>query len=105
MRPRVQPLMACLVLTGSAVLMAGCASANADSPNTLILYNGQHQQTADALVSAFEGKTGINVQVRSDDENVLANQIVQEGANSPADLIYTENSPALAFLESRGLLA
>jgi iron(III) transport system substrate-binding protein len=107
MRPRVQPLMACLVLAGSAILMAlaGCASANADSPNTLILYNGQHEQTADALVSAFEQKTGINVQVRSDDENVLANQIVQEGENSPADLIYTENSPALAFLESRGLLA
>ncbi len=107
MRPRVRPLMALLVLTGSAALTAlvGCAAADADSPNTLILYNGQHEQTANALVAAFEQKTGINVQVRSDDEDVLANQIVQEGANSPADLIYTENSPALAFLESKGLLA
>jgi iron(III) transport system substrate-binding protein len=107
MRPRVRPLMALLVLTGSAALTAlvGCAAADADSPNTLILYNGQHEQTANALVAAFEQKTGIDVQVRSDDEDVLANQIVQEGANSPADLIYTENSPALAFLESKGLLA
>jgi iron(III) transport system substrate-binding protein len=107
MRPRVRPLMALLVLTGSAALTAlvGCAAADADSPNTLILYNGQHEQTANALVAAFEQKTGIDVQVRSDDEDVLAHQIVQEGAKSPADLIYTENSPALAFLESKGLLA
>ena len=99
--------MACLALTGSAALTAlvGCGGSSSDPPNTLILYNGQHEQTANALISGFEQKTGINVQVRSDDEDVLANQIVQEGANSPADLVYTENSPALAFLESKGLLA
>src|SRR5271154_1737725 len=98
MRPRMRPLMASLALMGGAGLTAlvGCAGASADPPNTLVLYNGQHVQTANALIAAFEQKTGIDVQVRSDDEDVLANQIVQEGANSPADLIYTENSPALA---------
>jgi iron(III) transport system substrate-binding protein len=71
----------------------------------LTLYNGQHEQTANALIAAFEAKTGIHVDVRSDDEDVLANQIVQEGAHSPADLFYTENSPALAFLSSKNLLS
>jgi len=98
--------MACLALTSSALVTAltGCGGST-DPANTLVLYNGQHEQTANALISAFEKKTGITVQVRSDDEDVLANQIVQEGANSPADLFYTENSPALAFLDSKGLLA
>ena len=98
--------MACLALTSSALVaaLAGCGGST-DPANTLVLYNGQHEQTANALISAFEKKTGITVQVRSDDEDVLANQIVQEGANSPADLFYTENSPALAFLDSKGLLA
>ncbi len=56
-------------------------------------------------MAAFEQKTGITVQVRSDDEDVLADQIVTEGRHSPADVIYTENSPALEFLQSRGLLS
>jgi iron(III) transport system substrate-binding protein len=74
-------------------------------PRTLTVYSGQHQQTVDALVSAFEQKTGIHVAVRSDDEGVLASQIIQEGANSPADVFLTENSPPLQALSERGLLA
>ncbi len=43
--------------------------------------------------------------MRSDDEDVLADQIVTEGSHSPADVIYTENSPALEYLQGKGLLA
>jgi iron(III) transport system substrate-binding protein len=35
----------------------------------------------------------------------LANQIVQEGSASPADVFYSENSPALALLSEQGKLA
>jgi iron(III) transport system substrate-binding protein len=45
------------------------------------------------------------VNVRSDDEDTLADEIVNEGSGSPADLIYTENSLALEYLQSKGLLA
>ncbi len=43
--------------------------------------------------------------MRSDDEAVLANQIVTEGSRSPADVFYTENSPPLEFLQGKGLLS
>ena len=43
--------------------------------------------------------------VRSDDEDTLADEIVTEGSHSPADVIYTENSPALEYLQGKGLLA
>jgi len=43
--------------------------------------------------------------VRSDDEDVLTNQLVTEGSASPADVIYTENTPALQLLAGKGLLA
>ncbi len=85
-------------------LLAGCGGSSG-SGRSLILYNGQHVQTTDSLVAAFEKQTGIGVSVRSDDEDTLADQIVTEGANSPADLLYTENSPALEYLQGRGLLA
>jgi len=45
------------------------------------------------------------VAVRSDDEGVLASQIIQEGSHSPADVFLTENSPPLQALEERGLLS
>ena len=72
---------------------------------TLTLYNGQHEQTTDALVAGFEKLTGAKVKVRSDDEDVLAQQIEQEGSRSPADVFYTENTPPLARLDAKGLLS
>jgi iron(III) transport system substrate-binding protein len=71
----------------------------------ITLYNGQHPETTDALVAGFEKATGITVRVRDGDEDDLANQIVQEGKGSPADVIYTENSEALQFLQGKDLLA
>jgi iron(III) transport system substrate-binding protein len=98
---RAGALLACLVLAGA--LLVGCGGSG--SSRSITLYNGQHVQTTDALVAAFERQTGITVNVRSDDEDTLADEIVTEGSNSPADVIYTENSPALAYLQSRGLLS
>ncbi len=97
------------IAASAAVLVAGASLAACGSPatgpNTITLYNGQHLQTADQLISAFEKKTGINVVVRSDDEDVLADQIATEGSKSPADVFITENSPPLESLQAKGLLA
>jgi len=88
-----------------AVSACGSGASSSTVPATLTIYNGQHEQTTEALVQAFEHRTGITVNVRSDDESALANQIVLEGSHSPADIFYSENSPALEFLGERGLLA
>ncbi len=42
--------------------------------------------------------------MRTGDEAELATQIMQEGASSPADVFYTENTPVLEALRERGLL-
>jgi iron(III) transport system substrate-binding protein len=92
-------------------LLAACGGAsagtggNGGSTDTITLYNGQHPQLTQAIVSAFEKQTGIHVQVRTDDGIVLADQILQEGAHSPADVYLTENSPELMLLTQRHLLA
>jgi iron(III) transport system substrate-binding protein len=90
-----------IALVLGCALLAGCGS----SGDSITLYNGQHVQTTDALVASFEKQSGIHVNVRSDDEDTLTDQNVTEGSNSPADVIYTENSPALEYLQSKGLLA
>ncbi len=88
-----------------ALPLAGCAQGGASSAESLTVYSGQHVQTTEALVAAFERESGVSVSLRSDDEDVLADQIVTEGSRSPADVFYTENSPPLEYLASKGLLA
>jgi iron(III) transport system substrate-binding protein len=102
--PRV--LTGAVALALGAVSLAACSGSGSGSgPNSITLYSGQHVQTTHTLVAAFEQKTGITVNVRSDDEDVLAQQIVTEGAHSPADVYFTENSPPLQFLASKDLLS
>jgi len=90
-------------VTVAGVLLAACGESSG-STDSITVYNGQHVQTTESLVAGFEKATGITVNVRSDDEDTLADEIVTEGSRSPADIIYTENSPALEYLQSKGLL-
>ncbi len=84
----------------------GNTSAHALTKVTITLYNGQHIQTTDSIAAAFErANPNITVAVRSDDEDTFDAEIVAEGSRSPADVFYTENSPALEYLQQRGLLA
>jgi iron(III) transport system substrate-binding protein len=102
-RLRAVGAAAAILATGGA--LTACGAAGSGNGTTITLYSGQHAQTTQSLVSAFEHKTGINVVVRSDDETVLADQIAAEGTHSPADVFLTENSPPLASLQAKGLLA
>jgi iron(III) transport system substrate-binding protein len=109
--PIRRPALAVIALTLAGGALAGCGSSSSNQTGakstgeTITLYNGQHEQTTDTLVAGFEKATGINVKVRSDDEDVFDNEIQTEGSHSPADVIYTENTPALQFLQDHNLLS
>jgi len=100
-----------MILSRAAILssLLACAglvlSACGSSGNALTVYSGQHEQTTALLVAAFERQSGIKVDVRSGDEAALGDQVLQEGANSPADVFYSENSPVLESLREHGMLA
>jgi iron(III) transport system substrate-binding protein len=98
-----RPWIAIVALVALASLAGGCSGSSDE--NSIVLYNGQHPQLTNALVTAFEKQSGINVRVRTDDGIVLADQILQEGKGSAADVYLTENSPELVTLDERGLLA
>lgn len=95
-------------LTGAAVtalmvpLLSACGGA--DEPS-LVVYNAQHEELIDAVAKSFTEDTGIDVQLRNGSDLELANQLTQEGEASPADVFLTENSPAMALVDSKKLLA
>src|SRR5665811_801699 len=72
---------------------------------TLTLYNAQHEDLMKLMVADFTKATGIKVNMRHVEDFDLANQLVQEGAASPADVFVTENSPAMTLVDSKGLFA
>lgn len=84
-------------------LLSGAASA-ADAQGILV-YNAQHANLTQAWADAFTRETGIKVTLRNGSDTELGNQIVQEGAASPADVFLTENSPAMALVDNAGLFA
>jgi iron(III) transport system substrate-binding protein len=101
MRRIMLPVLSALVAACAVAVLSACGGGGA----ALTIYNGQHEQTTALLVAAFERQSGIHVSVRSSDEATLGNQLLQEGASSPADVFYSENTPILEALRERGLLA
>lgn len=99
------------LLSGTALASAavfGISTSNrlvAAQQQTLTLYNGQHKNTTGAVVEAFTKATGINVDLRNGHSSQLANQIIEEGDRSPADVFYSEESPPVLALANLSLLA
>jgi iron(III) transport system substrate-binding protein len=92
--------------TPSASTGSGAATPSAASSDvTLTLYSGQHEDLAKALAKAFEQATGIKVEVRAGSDADLANQIIEEGNRSKADLFMTEEPGQAAALDAKGLFS
>jgi iron(III) transport system substrate-binding protein len=96
---------AALAAVGATAGLAAASAAAQAATGSITLYSGQHEQTVSQLVADFEQRTGVQVKVRSADEATLANQIMQEGSRSPADVFFAENPPALQVLDEKGILA
>ncbi|PRY47831.1 iron(III) transport system substrate-binding protein [Geodermatophilus tzadiensis] len=94
----------------SALALAGgltaCGdTAGASDAETLTVYSAQHESLVRTMVEGFTEETGIELEFRDGNDAELANQIVQEGEASPADVFLTENSPSIDVLDREGLLA
>jgi iron(III) transport system substrate-binding protein len=96
--------LAVLLLAGGLAACGGASSGASGSAGSITLYSGQHEQTTQSLVTAFEQQTGIQVNVRYNDEDSFADEIIAEKSHPVADVFYTENSPALEDLQNEGLL-
>ncbi|RFA06469.1 iron ABC transporter substrate-binding protein [Subtercola boreus] len=95
-------LSACAV-SGSTPTASGDSTSLAGS--SITVYNAQHEELTQAWADAFTAQTGVTVTLRNGDDSELSNQLVAEGAASPADVFLTENSPAMSLVENAGLFA
>jgi iron(III) transport system substrate-binding protein len=94
-----------LLATGALALTLPAWRSVAGDQGGLTIYNAQHESLTAEWVARFTAETGIFAVVRNGSDTEFANQIVAEGAASPADLFLTENSPAMALVDHAGLFA
>ncbi len=106
MNPFTRPLasMAALatVLLAAPAMLTASAAAQDDG---ITVYNAQHESLTKAWAEGFTKETGIKVTLRNGSDTELGNQLVQEGAASPADVFLTENSPSMVLVDNAGLFA
>jgi iron(III) transport system substrate-binding protein len=107
MRLSVRTLSAAALAVLVLPLLAACGSDgnSRGSEPSLVIYNAQHEELIDAVAKAFTKKTGTEVKLRNGSDLELGNQLAAEGDASPADVFLTENSPAMALVDSKGLFA
>jgi iron(III) transport system substrate-binding protein len=99
-RPR---LTRAVIALASAALALPALTACGGDDNSVVVYNAQHEELISAVAKAFTKQTGIKVKLRNGSDLELANTLVAEGKASPADVFLTENSPAMALVDSKGL--
>jgi iron(III) transport system substrate-binding protein len=78
------------------------AAADRELDDTLTVYS---RDPDSELFELFEKETGIKVLARWGNPDDLADQIIEEGADSPADVFYAPLSDALGSVSAAGRLA
>jgi iron(III) transport system substrate-binding protein len=111
---RIRPLLTLTTAAITVLALTACGAPGPSAPGdsaadggaeTITVYNAQHENLTKAWTDAFTAATGIRVAVRNGEDPEMAQQLIQEGANSRADVFLTENSPAISAVENAGLLA
>lgn len=89
----------------TAPTTAAAESAAPATSGTLIVYSGRSENLVGPLIEKFEAASGIDVEVRYGSTPEVAATLLEEGANSPADLFFAQDPGGLGAVANAGLLA
>ena len=69
----------------------------------ITVYSGRKESLVGALLKRFEAQSGITTKVRYGGTAELAATILEEGRNSPADALFSQDAGALGAISKEGL--
>lgn len=83
------------------VIAPGLTSAD----DALTVYSGRNESLIGPILAQFSEDTGVEIEVLYGGTSAVANQILTEGANSPADVFIAQDGGALGALAAAEMLA
>ncbi len=83
------------------VVMGACGGED----RTLTVYSGRSESLVQPLLDTFSGETGIEVRVKYAGSAAIAATILEEGDNTPADVVFLQDPGSLGALSEAGVLA
>lgn len=81
------------------------AEAEAAATTELVVYSGRGEALVGPLFEQFEAQSGIDVRVNYAGTSELAATLLEEGANTPADVFFAQDWNTLGLLEREGVFA
>jgi len=87
------------------VLFVSACSGGGGDDTTLTVYSGRSEELIAPLIERFEQETGIDVAVRYAGSAEIAATLLEEGDNSPADVVFTQDPASIGTAALAGMLA
>ena len=101
---RITTVFTAVAVLATALSCAPAAEQTA-APEPLIVYSGRNESLVGPILERFTASTGAAVEVRYGDTSELTATLLEEGANTPADVFISQDAAALGALSDAGLLA
>jgi iron(III) transport system substrate-binding protein len=101
--------VACTAQEPESAEVAQVAEAKAESEELdsgkLIIYSGRSDSLVQPIIDQFAEASGIDVEVRYGSTSEMAGLLLEEGANSPADVFYAQDPGGIGAVSEAGLFA
>ena len=96
----VRLALAAALIAAVGIAVSGCGE---DDP-ALTVYSGRAKSLVDPLLRSFAEDTGIPIQVKYAGSSAIAATILEEGDNTPADVVFLQDPGSLGALAQAGFL-
>ncbi len=90
------------LITILSALAASCGGTDTAASGSITVYSGRSEELVAPLIDQFEQTSGVSVEVRYAESAELAATIIEEGANSPADVFFAQDPASLGAVALGG---